>query len=104
MIGATTKIKDGLQNKTRGAKEFLEYCENIVKMGTSLAKAGGASTPKPRVTCLSECPGPAQVTCDTGMIAFYYQRDADMLAASKKSCDYNHGKWAQSAPIFLLVT
>ena len=91
LMGKTTEIKDCLQNNGIDAARFKETCQSISDMTVAF---GG---PPAKITYMDACPKPAQASCEgffgKPMTSFYYKRDAELLANSKKGCEAQGGKW-----------
>lgn len=91
MLGQTTEIKDCMESGGVAKEKFVEACEGI----SNAAVAFGAEPA--RITYLAACPGGAQGSCKglfgSPMTAFYYKRDAETLADSKKGCVAQGGEW-----------
>lgn len=91
ILGQTTEIKDCMENGGVAQEQFVEICEGI----SSSAVAFGAEPAK--IQYLAACPDGAQASCKglfgSSMTAYYYKRDAETLADTKKSCVAQGGEW-----------
>ena len=91
MLGQTTQIKDCMESGDVAQEQFVETCEGI----SNAAVAFGAEPAK--ITYLAACPAGAQGSCKglfgSPMTAYYYKRDAETLADTKKGCVAQGGEW-----------
>ena len=91
MLGQTTEIKDCMESGGVAKAQFVEACEGI----SNAAVAFGAEPA--RITYLAACPAGAQGSCKglfgSPMTAYYYKRDAETLADTKKGCVAQGGEW-----------
>ena len=91
MLGQTTQIKDCMESGDVAQEQIVETCEGI----SNAAVAFGAEPAK--ITYLAACPSGAQGSCKglfgSPMTAYYYKRDAETLADTKKGCVAQGGEW-----------
>lgn len=86
-------IKDCLMNNGVSEEKFKGVCDGLIKM---LAPMGGDV----KINYMKACPSPAQGACvglfGQPMTSYYYKRDAELMADTKKACLAQGGKWEDS--------
>lgn len=87
-------IKDCMFSENMADEQFKQMCSGLARFGNAL----GATMPT--ITYLKECPANPQATCamtkkGQKLKAYYYKRDAQLLADSQKSCTKMGGVWGK---------
>ncbi|MGO3743098.1 hypothetical protein [Kerstersia sp.] len=93
LMGQTIKSRDCMQaDPAEREAAFKSSCEQLAN--TSAAMGGAAG----KITYMAQCTTPAQGVCHglagTQRDAYYYERNADDLAALPASCAQLGGRWS----------
>jgi len=93
IAGQNIEVRDCVQNDGEPHARLVETCNSLSQIGQAM---GGAAA---KITWLPACPAKPQARCDgmggSKLSAYYYKRDAELLADSKTSCPRMKGRWVE---------
>ena len=98
ILGRKIRSRDCLQaGSDMPADEHRQLCEGLAATSARIGEGQAGS-----LAYMARCPTPAQGSCrgifgQPALVAFYYERTDDDLAALPASCGMGGGSWEEAA-------